>query len=560
MASLCPDHVIPAMTTEEILAYAVSNDPDTLTFREAMTAPDKDKFVESMVKELQSQMDLGVYQLIPRSKVPPTANVLPAVWAFCRKHKQTTGEVYKWKGRLNIGGHRMKEGLDYDLTYSPTVTWPAIRLALNMVLLHGWHAKQIDYVLAYPQAPAARPMFMEIPKGCDIPGHNSKDWVFNVTRNIYGGKDSGRVWYLHLKAKLQSIGFKVSAHDECVFYKGKAMYVLYTDDSILVGPDQKELDQIIKQIQSTGLKLTSEDGLDDFLGMTIDHHPDGTIHLTQKRLIQSILEDLGLTASNVKSMSTPMASHKLLSRHPNSPDFDESFNYRRVIGKLLFLEKSTCPDLSYAVHQCARFSHDPKVEHGQAVKRIGRYLKGTADKGLIMKPDSSRSLDLHVDADFSGNWDKEIAASDPATAQSRHGYVLFYCGMPLFWASQMQSIIALSTTEAEYVGMSKALQDALPVVWILQEMKQLGYPIFATKATVHCRVFQDNSGAIEIANNPKYRPRTKHINVRYHFFWSHIGKHITVHPIDTADQVSDTFTKPLAEAAFTKHRLSLQGW
>ena len=555
------DNVIPSMGPEDLLAYAVSNDPDTLTYREAMSAPDRDMFIESMVKELQGQLDLQALQLMPRSNVPPTARVLPAVWAFRRKRKQTTGEVYKWKGRLNIGGHRMREGIDYDLTYSPTASWPAVRLALSMVLLHGWHAKQVDYVQAYPQAPAARPMYMEIPKGCDIPGHNPKDWVFNVPRNIYGGKDSGRVWYLYLKSKLESVGFKISKHDECVFYKGQAMYVLYTDDSILVGPDQRELDNIIREIEAAGLAITADDGIDDFLGVHIEHHQDGTIHLTQKRLIQSILEDLGLTADNVKCLPTPISSSKLLSRHPHSPEFDGSFNYRRVIGKLLFLEKSTRPDLSYAVHQCARFSHDPKVEHGNAVKRIGRYLKGTMDKGLIMKPDlSNHSLDLHVDADFAGNWDKEIAANDPATAQSRHGYVLSYCGIPLLWASQLQSIIALSTTEAEYVGMSRALQDTLPVIWMLQEMQQLGYTVLATKATVHCRVFQDNSGAVEIANNPKYRPRTKHINQRYHFFRSHVGKHLTVLPIDTEDQVADTFTKPLPEASFKKHRMSLQGW
>ena len=231
-----------------------------------------------------------------------------------------------------------------------------------------------------------------------------------------------------------------------------------------------------------------------------------------------------------------------------------------MIGKLLFLEKSTRPDLTYAVHQCARFSHDPKLEHGNAVKRIGRYLKETQDKGIILKPDTSQSLDLYVDADFAGNWDKDIASSDPATAQSRHGYVLKYCGIPILWASQLQTIIALSTTEAEYVGMSRALQDTLPVVWMLQEMQQLGFVVHATSAKVHCKVFQDNSGAIEIANNPKYRPRTKHINQRYHFFRSHIGQHITVLPIDSEDQVADSFTKPLSPAVFFKHRLDLQGW
>ena len=560
MSSLCPDNVVPDMGPQDLMAYAVSNDPDTLTYKEAMDAPDKDQFVQSMIKELESQMTMGVLKLIPKSKVPPTASILPAVWAFRRKRKQTTGEVYKWKGRLNIGGHRMREGIDYDLTYSPTASWPAIRLALSMVLLHGWHAKQVDYVLAYPQAPAARPMFMNIPKGCEIPGHHPKDWVFHVPRNIYGGKDSGRVWYLYLKSKLESIGFIRSKYDDCVFYKGNAIYVLYTDDSILVGPDQQELDNILEEIKSTGLDITSEDGIEDFLGVNIDHHSDGTIHLTQKRLIQSILDDLGLNSPNVKCHSTPMASSKLLSRHPNSPAFDQSFDYRRVIGKLLFLEKSSRPDLTYAVHQCARFSHDPKVEHGNAVKRIGRYLKGTMDQGLIMKPDMKSKLDLHVDADFAGNWDKEIAATDPATAQSRHGYVLRYCGIPLLWASQLQSIIALSTTEAEYIGMSRALQDTLPVLWILQEMHSLGYAVHATKADVHCTVFQDNSGAVEIANNPKYRPRTKHINQRYHFFRSYIGTHITVLPISTDDQVADIFTKPLPQEAFIRHRNTLQWW
>ena len=204
-------------------------------------------------------------------------------------------------------------------------------------------------------------------------------------------------------------------------------------------------------------------------------------------------------------------------------------------------------------------AHEQQI-HGEAVKRIGRYLKGTQEKGLITKPDSSDHLSLHVDAAFAGDWDKEIAATDPVTAQSRHGYILRYCGIPILWASQLQSIIALSTTEAEYVALSKALQDTLPVVWILQEMKQHGNPVQTTTAQVQCKVFQDNSGATEIANNPKYRPRTKHINQRYHFFCSHIGKHLHVLPMSTEEMEADTFTKPLPEALYNKHRRSMQGW
>ena len=163
---------------------------------------------------------------------------------------------------------------------------------------------------------------------------------------------------------------------------------------------------------------------------------------------------------------------------------------------------STAPSLEFEFRRNAKT--DGKLT---GVKHIGRYLKGTLDNSLIMKPDDNHSLDLHVDADFAGNWDKEIAATNSATAQSRHSYVLRYCGIPILWASQLQSIIALSTTEAECVGMSKALQDTSPIVWLLEEMKQLGHTIQTTFAQVHCRVFQDNSGAVEIANNLKYCPR-----------------------------------------------------
>ena len=515
LSTLFPHALEPELS--QPIAMAASNDPDTLYYHEAMAAPDREQFVKAMVDEFQGQLDLGVFEIVLRSTLPTGATVLPAVWSMKRKRKQATGEVYRHKSRLNIGGHKMIFGRDYEATFAPVATWASIRLLLSMVLRNKWHTRQVDYVMAYPQAPAIRDTYMELPKGISIPGCSPDTHVLHIKRNIYGGKDAGRVWYQYLRAKLESIGFRASIHDECVFYKGRAMYVLYTDDSILAGPDPKELDSILKEIESAGLKITSEGGIEDFLGVTITHKDDGTSHLEQASLIESILKDLNLSAENVATKDTPMASSKLLSRHPESPDFDGHFNYRRVIGKLLWLGKCSRPDIEYATHQCARFSADPKFEHGQAVKWIGRYLKGTSDKGLILKPNGS-SLDLYVDADFAGNWDPSIAGGDHATAQSRHGFVLMFCGMPLMHASQLQQLICLSTTEAEYVGLSRAIQEITPVVRVLQEMQELGFDVPSSEARVHCRVFEDNSGALEIATNPKFRPRTKHINQRFHFF------------------------------------------
>ena len=503
---------------DPILAYAASADPDTLYYHEAMREPDADQFREAMVKEFVDQWRNENFVLRCKSEIPEDARVLPSVWAMKRKRKVLTGEVYKHKARLNLDGSKQIADLDYHMTYSPTVSWPAVRLQLALVLVNNWYTKQIDFVQAFPQAPIQKVQYMRIPKGIEIEGVDDADeWVLELHKNIYGGCDAGRQWYLHLKAKLESIGFVRSLFDECVFYKGKCMYVLYTDDSILAGPDKDELEAILQQIQDSGLGITDEGDIADFLGVNIQR-TDGEFHLTQPKLIDSILEDLRLDGDRVSTKDIPMKSSKLLSRHPDSPDFDQHFNYRRVVGKLNFLEQSTRGDISYATHMLARFCTCPKKEHGEAAKWLGRYLLKTRDKGLIMRPDPSRGLELYCDADFAGAWDPELAGEDMDTARSRHGYIITYAGVPLLWKSQMQGEIALSSTESELIGLSAGLRTTIPLQHILNEMKQLGFDIVPNGPVIQCTAFEDNNGALAIASVPKMRPRTKHINTKYFHF------------------------------------------
>jgi hypothetical protein len=312
-------------------------------------------------------------------------------------------------------------------------------------------------------------------------------------------------------------------------------------------------------MKDVGLDLTVEGDISDFLGVNIQREADGTIHLTQPQLIDSILEELGLHGKDAKGKSTPAACSKLLTGHAEAPPFDGHFHYRRVIGKLNYLEKSTRPDIAFATHQCARFSHDPKQPHGDAVKWLGRYLKATRDKGMILRP-TGNSFDVYVDADFAGNWNP-AEAHESYTARSRHGFVILYAGCPITWASQLQTEIALSSTESEFIGLSQALRVTIPIMELVKELKSMGFQMGDTKPTVHCRVFEDNSGALEIAMVPKYRPRTKHINIKYHHFRDHVDRgEISIHAIDTKEQPADMLTKPLNEVVLAKHRQFIQGW
>ena len=168
---------------------------------------------------------------------------------------------------------------------------------------------------------------------------------------------------------------------------------------------------------------------------------------------------------------------------------------------------------------------------------------------------------MFVDSDFAGNWDPKLAGADRSTARSRHGFYICYGGIPIAYKSSLQQEIALSSTEAEITGLSYALREVIPIIRILEEMQANGYPINTSNASVHCKVFEDNSGAVEIARVHKFRPRTKFLNNKLFHFRTFVDRGIiSIHPIGTKDQPADILTKPLNEEDFKRHRLSMNGW
>ena len=222
-------------------------------------------------------------------------------------------------------------------------------MIMAMVIVHGWHTRQLDYVLASLQTPVEKEIYMKIPKGFRLEGDgDDRNHVLKIHKNIYGQKQAGRVWNHHLtKILTDKVGFKQSSVDDCVFYRGNVVYALYTDDSILAGPDNDEIEKVMKDIKTAGLKITDEGTLEDFLGVNIERQDDGTINLTQPHLIDQIINNLRLGNEGARTKVTPTMSSKVIKSHNDSPKFDESFHYRSVIGKLNYLERCSRPDISY---------------------------------------------------------------------------------------------------------------------------------------------------------------------------------------------------------------------
>ena len=186
-----------------------------------------------------------------------------------------------------------------------------------------------------------------------------------------------------------------------------------------MGTMDAAIDEAIRALRSSKQNFTIEDegAVGDFLGVKIDCSVNGTVTLTQPQLVNSIIEDLN-TKDNTKPRAIPACSSKLLHKDADGESVKVNFHYHSVIGKLNFLEKSTHLDISVSVLQCARFQDNPKKSHLHAVRTIGRYLRGTRDKGIVMRPDHTKSFECWVDADYTGTWYKPRAMKDPMTAKS----------------------------------------------------------------------------------------------------------------------------------------------
>ena len=307
--------------------------------------------------------------------------------------------------------------------------------------------RAIDFVLAFPQADLDVPVYMELPAGMEIQG--KPNCLLKLRKSLYGLKQASANWHQTLKAALIDRNFVESLSDPCVFIGEKMIVLTYVDDCILISKEKFTLDNFIKSLKhgKENFVFTDEGSMSSYLGVEISRLPDDQgFSLSQPFLIERIIKTLNFDFSTTKGArgNTP-ATYPLLSKDTEGPPMKANWKYRSVIGMLGYLQGTTRPDISMAVHQCARFNNDPKLSHERAVKRIGRYLLDTKDKGLIFKPDFSKGLECYVDADFAGGW-KDSDHSLPESVLSRSGYVIMYAGCPIYWCSKMQTEIALSTT------------------------------------------------------------------------------------------------------------------
>ena len=182
------------------------------------------------------------------------------------------------------------------------------------------------------------------------------------------------------------------------------------------------------------------------------------------------------------------------------------FCYSSVVEMLLYLAGHTRPDIAYAVNCCARYMFCPKRSHELALKRIGRYLKASRDRGLVLNPSKLLKVDCYPDADFAGLYGHENP-SDPSCVKSRTGFVITVANCPVLWQSKLQTETALSTMEAEIVALAHSCRELFPIMDMVTFLgTRFGLPLKET--TMNVSIHEDNAGALVLAETlpPQFTP------------------------------------------------------
>ncbi|KAG2775354.1 hypothetical protein Pcac1_g13982 [Phytophthora cactorum] len=304
-------------------------------------------------------------------------------------------------------------------------------------------------------------IFCSIPEGVEL--DDGFDCV-ELFKAIYGLKQGSRVWNETFDEYVRSIGFRVSSYDPCLYIKvvdGECVLLLvYVDDVLVTGSSATLIAEVKRQLKSR-FEMTDSGKCSFILGIEVVDNEDGSVTLNQVRYVSDILECFGM--QNCKPAASPVDLSMKLVPSDFSTKLDAPF--REAVGALMHLMNSTRPDIAFAVGYVSRFMENPQVEHWTAVKRIFRYLQGTKSHGIRFTPSKGVDFRGYSDADWAG---------DHSDRKSTSGYLFQVLGGPIPWGSKKQSSVSLSTSEAEYIALSLAIQEGKWVHKLLCEILAAG--------------------------------------------------------------------------------------
>ena len=298
---------------------------------------------------------------------------------------------------------------------------------------------------------------------------------------------------------------------------------MYVDDVVITGTESNLIVHLKQNLQAS-FHMKDLGPLTYFLGLEV-HIGSSGIFLNQHKYTQDLIRLAGLQDSS--SVDIPMEVN-VKYRSEEGDLLSDPTMFRQLVGSLNYLT-ITRPDISFAVQQVSQFMQTPRHLHLAAVRRIIRYLQGSSSHGLFFPAGSSLRLVAYSDADWAGC---------PDTRRSVTGWCMFLGNSLISWKSKKQACVSKSSTKSEYRAMSAACSE---IVWLRRLLAELGFSQ-SNSTPLHAY----NTNAIQIAANPVYHERTKHIEVDCHFIQEALDTRVISLPhVSTNLQIADVFTKAM---------------
>lgn len=517
-------------------ANLVASD-EPITYQAAMKLPDADQWHDAAVDEYNAHLANGTWEIVD---LPHGRKTVGSRWVFKRK-LNADSTLERYKARIVAKGYSQVGGVDFDELFAPVAKWESMRTMLAIAAIEDWEIHQIDFTTAFLNGRLEEEIYIKQPEGFH---QGDKSKVCLLKKAIPGLRQASRAWYRELHSALTTIGFKRLESDTSIYtiHRNGAQQVLsvYVDDEIMAGSDSAGLEWTKQQLGKY-FKFKDHGPVKFILGVEVHRNRQTReLFLSQRKHVTEILERFQM--QDCRPVSTPLEKNGLSKSSCPKNDIErermKDIPYINVVGALNYLAICTRPDISYAVGALGQYNSNPGWDHWVQAKRVLRYLKHTQNLMLRFGPSaSSKSSHVHLhgysDADYGG---------DDQTRKSTSAYTFFIADSLVSWRSKRQPVVALSTTEAEYIAAVSAGQEGMSLRTLL---KELGYT-----QSHPTPLLLDNQSAIRVARNPEHQSRIKHMDIRYHWFRNVVqDKIFAVDYIETQNMAADILTKPLTKQA-----------
>lgn len=476
------------------------------TFKEISDLEPNEKriWLEAVSRELNSMEKHQVWEAVPYTN----QKVIDTQWIFRVKNAEEA------KARLVAKGF---QSTNYSKTYAPVANITSIRVFLAIAVQRRMKILQADVETAFLNSELKEEIYIRPPDGLDV----NKGTVLRLKKALYGLKQAPASWYSTIDSILTNNGFRRCTVELCLYiFSSDLFIIIYVDDFLIAAINQELIDFVLNLLKDS-LEIKIFEKPEKFIGLSLNIKED-TIEIDQTDYIKKCVKRFGLGDS--KTVTTPMETKLDLSK-TNSNSSLCILKFQKLLGIINYIMERTRPDINFSTNVLSRKVKVANEELYKYLLRILKYLKGNANMKLIYRTsEKCEAITAYCDASWAS-----------IEGRSTTGYLIKVFDNLVCFKSRKQTLVSLSTAEAEYISMSEC---AIDVTWIRNILKEVGLEI--GPITIYC----DNQAAIKIGETQGNYNRTRHINIKYQHIKDLVSKNIIqLKYIESSHNLADFLTK-----------------